>query len=678
MSMARRVTTRILRPSVVLLVVLAAAVGTTLVVSPTAETTDDADSSGAADDLVEPDAGVWYCSAERTEVPTEEPTVLFAGPSTEAETSTPTPTSGETSTPLPRGVTEGDASGASGPVRTSIVAARMPSGNQPASWTSRTIGAAGVDQLGEVFPGSTQTLATSARASLEVRWSQAPLTVHQLSRVDEDNGGALVRPCSPDVARSWLVPGISTATGVEGVLRITNPLGQDAAVAIEGLTPQGLENPLALQNLSVPAGATLLVDVNHFLPQLPDLALHVIARSGRVSVDGTLRSEPTVSGVAGRTAMTPVAEPATRWFVPWAVTTGRVDGRGDRPGESATAGPTATPSPEPTATGTATPGSTESPDADDILDVTVEGEAVPSSWLWLANPDPEQAATVTLSWLTRDGRQPADVLGTVEIEPSSLRRINVDELAPDVPGDVGVDVEVTNDVPIAVGRGVVVDDGDDAGRTGIGVVSGVQLADDQVTVTTLSGSDREQWLTVVNPYGEAAVVDLTAWNGTTSQSPSRLQDVEVPAGSTVSLEMTQWATGNDVFTVFVSAESGAVAASLRGLATTDRMDFAMSNGVPEGLWTNSSPSVAIASEEGMVNRFGTGLGMPVEAPTPTPTVTPAPTVTPTTPGPRPTATVPSPTRATTSPAGPTSTDGSTPAGTPTSPTGTEPEPTSGG
>ncbi len=622
-----------MRPSVIVASVVALALAVALLVSQPAATPADLvnPADPAAQVVIEAEAGAWYCPAE-------------------------------------------DEDAAEGETR--VVAVRPAVDTRPARFTTREIGDSGVTQIGEVFPAAGQQV-TGPESSLEVRWTDRPVTVSRLSTISAEPAGVLARPCDSRVGASWTLPGMTTAAGSTVTLRLTNPLSQEAAVAIEGLTPQGREAPIVLQNISVPPGSTVEVDVNEFLPQQPDLGMHVVARSGRIIVDAVLESEPTVSGVAGRSPLVATARTQTRWFLPWVATPSRVDGRGSGPvGDQATSstedGPTGTDSAtataepsdsaEPTeatteATAEPTDDATESPD--DILDVVVEGEAEPSSWVWLANPN-EEPATVELSWLTAAGRMPASILGTIEVGAGAVRRLVLDDVLPAVEGEVGLDVQVSNDVPIAVAGGSIAADGDSAERTGIAVMPAVPAADDVLSMTTVSLDDREQWLTLANPFGIRAVVDLGIWNGATSQSPEALRGLVLGPGETLSLDMGRWATGSGELTVFSMATEGSVVGSIRGLATTGPMSYSATAGVPLAIWTADGSLVGVVTAPDMVNRMGTEMGLPTEVATPAPTPAPvAPTdgddATTTTPSPDPSGD-PSSSPST----GPTSTDGASP------------------
>jgi hypothetical protein len=583
----------VLRPAGVIAAVVALATVLALLLAPEPATSPDEDDVAPpgedAQVVVDAQAGAWYCPAE----------VATAG---DDDTSR-------------------------------VVAVRPAVDGRPARFTTRLIGELGIVQLGEVFPGAGQLVTGGLEDALEVRWTDLPVTVSRVSAIAAEPAGVLARPCVSQVASSWTLPGMTTAAGATVSVRLTNPLAQEAAVAIRGLTPQGEEAPIVLQNISVPSGETVDVDLAEYLPQQPDLALDIQARSGRVVVDAVLESVPTVSGVQGRTPLVATSDRETRWFLPWVATVGQVDGRGSGPVDDEP-GATASPSPTATAEATATPEPTEeaTPAADasdaveDILDVVVEGEATPSSWIWLANPAEEDVANVQVSFLTSEGRIPATVLGTVEVSPGSVRRLVLDDVLPDVAGDVGVDVQVTNDVPIAVAGGVVVDDGSTAARTGIAVLDAVAFDDSVVSMTTLSAPDREQWVTLANPFGVRAVVDLRIWNGTTSQSPAELQGLLLEPGESRSIEMTPWASGDSEFTVFAVASEGSLTGMVRGLAPEGPLLFSATSGIPLAIWTADGSLVTVARQQGLVNRLGTDLGLPLEVPTPISTPEPLPDV----------------------------------------------------
>ena len=637
--------TDIFRPTIVIAVLVALATVLALVLAPEPASSPDATASAGEEDpgsagedaqvVVDAQAGAWYCPAEVANATDED--------------------------------------------RSRVVAVRPAVDGRPARFTTRLVGEVGVVQLGDVFPGAGQLVTGGAEDSLEVRWTDLPVTVSRVSAIAAEPAGVLARPCVSRVSSSWTLPGMTTAAGASVSVRLTNPLAQEAAVAIRGLTPQGEEAPIVLQNVSVPPGETVEVDLEEYLPQQPDLALDIRTRSGRVVVDAVLESVPTVSGVRGRSALVATSDLETRWFLPWVATIGQGDGRGSGPVEddavAASASPSeATEEPSPTATPEPTEAQTPAADAseavEDILDVVVEGDATPSSWLWLANPAEEETANIQVSFLTSRGRIPATVLGTIEVSPGSVRRLVLDDVLPDVAGDVGVDVQVTNDVPIAVTGGVIVDDGATAERTGIAVLEAVAFDDSIVSMTTLSAPDREQWVTLANPFGVRAVVDLRVWNGTTSQAPGELQGLVLEPGESRSIEMTPWATGDGEFTVFAVATEGSITGMVRGLAPEGPLLFSATSGIPLAIWTADGSLVTVTRQPGLVNRLGTDLGLPLEVPTPEPTTEPlpdgelTPPITPDEQSPAPTTTAsPTSPRPTDSPSTPATTT-TTPAGSP--------------
>lgn len=560
-----------LRTPLVLLVVIGLAVAAVMLVS---EPEDDVGPSATVDTGETADAGVWYC-------------------------------------PAPTGQ----------PVSSDVVAVSPPLDRRPARLDSRVVGGpvegAALDQ---VFPGAGVGLPAGSDASLEVRWVERPVAVSRITRYEEAPAGMTASNCIPFVSRDWYLPGVTTASGSTAQLHVTNPFSQDAAIAIEGLTPQGPETPIVLQNLPVDAGETLVVDLNEYLPQQPDLGIVLRARTGRVTVEATQQSVPTVNGVNGRSAVTTMPELDTEWYVPWVATGGRTDGGG--PG-LAPPDPAATPAATEEATGTEEP--TEQ-SVEDILDVEVEGEAEPSSWLWVTNPG-ETTAELELAFLTAEGRIDAEALGTIEVGPSTTRRLVLDDVLPDVAGDIGVEITSDNDVPFVASMGTIVAGGDGAERTGIAITRATALPDSLWSLTAPSDPGRHQWVTLTNVDTDPAVVDLALWTGASTRRPGDLQGIEVPGGATVTIDLTEHGTDSGELTVFGLARQGRVTMALRGLSPTGILDFAATTGVPYRIWEAIDVLGSVQREDGLVNRLGTDLGLPV-APSPTESPTPVPSPTP--------------------------------------------------
>lgn len=494
----------------------------------------------------------------------------------------------------------------------SIALAAPPGGERPSLFQANDF--RGDDQsveTGELFPGAGthRDLRDGSRA-VEVRWNDRPIVTSRVAQHEDDRPGPVAGPCPSSVATSWFVAGVTTAAGATADLHVGNPFSNEAAVAVDFFTSAGLESPLAVQNVPIPAGGTVTIDLAEVMPQREDLGVRVTARSGRVAVEGVQSSVPTINGVRGRSWVGATERPATTWHVPWVATAGD-DTAGFGADEES---------------GEATEEPTEVPTDPDEIDVVVEGEADPRSWVWVSNPS-DEAADLNLSFLTETGRVVPELVTPLRVEPASVVRVDLDPLLADleVTGDVGVQVVSTNEVPVVVGGGAVVATGGGVDRTGLAVLAGQRDTDTNWTVTGPAGPGRRQLLTLGNPTESTARVTVSAWTGVTSLRPADLQELVLSPGQTMTVDLSELELSGATFTAFVGVTQGGVTASLRSAADEGPLGLSAPSGVPSRIWVSSGIVTVVRRQEGMVNRYGTELGLEAAEPTasPTPGVPPA-------------------------------------------------------
>ncbi|MBY5164457.1 DUF5719 family protein, partial [Salsipaludibacter albus] len=490
----------------------------------------------------------------------------------------------------------------------SVVGAAPPTDDRPSQYVVNRLGAPDDEETaGEVFPGAgVEQLLDDPDTALEVRWSDRPVVVSRLVSHESDPAGVVAGPCSPSVGTTLFVPGITTAAGATARLDIANPFSTEAAVAIDFLTGAGPESPLAVQNVPVPAGETIHVDLAEVMPQREDLVVRITARAGRVAAVAEQQSVPTINGVRGRAMVTATSTADTSWSVPWAWRVGDDDaglgGQDEQPPE------TEEPTEEPT-------------DPEDI-EVVVEGEAQPGSWLWVANPS-EEVAELDLDLVTETGLVEPELVAPLDVDPGSVLRIDLEPLLGDLSGDVGAQVTATNDVPVVVAGGAVLATGGGADRTGLANLAAHRRPDTSWTLTGPAGSGRRQLLTIANPTEDEARVNVSAWTGVTSVRPADLQDLQVAPGHTLTVDLAERGLTGASATAFVTTVDGQVTASLRSAAVEGPLALSVVDGIPSRTWVSSGIATAVQREDGMVNRYGTDLGLDALMATESPTDAPA-------------------------------------------------------
>jgi hypothetical protein len=131
----------------------------------------------------------------------------------------------------------------------------------------------------------------------------------------KDSGLGSAR-CSKSAATRWYFAEGSSALGVEERLIIYNPFPDEAVVRVSLITPEGEETSAGLtEGQAVPAGESLIIELNEYVKQRRFLAASVVADRGRVvawralQLSGHHRMEG-VQFSLGATA------PSTQWYFP--------------------------------------------------------------------------------------------------------------------------------------------------------------------------------------------------------------------------------------------------------------------------------------------------------------------------------------------------------------------------
>jgi hypothetical protein len=418
-----------------------------------------------------------------------------------------------------------------------------------------------------VFPGAhSRTSIEGADASAtSVSWRRAPVAIEREWLLEGDDDlppGTIAGPCPSTVSDRWVVPGMITVGGSEALLRIANPFGIDATIAVGFVTPEGPEDPLALQNLSVPARGTLEVDVNEVLPERADLSAVVRVLSGRAIVEGYQLTQAEIGDIDGASLLAASPAPAESWTVPWVA-----DGSGD------------------------------------------------DAWLWVVNLG-DRPAPVELTLHTSDGGIPPEGLSEVTVAPGQVRRVDLRGTFPEGVGSAAITAR-SDGAPIHV-SGAVQRTADDTAGTGFAVQLGVPAPDTDWVVTGGAVEDeRRERLYVVNPGSELAELSVTLFDGSSATRPEALTGLTVGPGERQQLNLEDELGGASSWSAFVTATSGEVVVGRLGVGGyEDGLHMVTVPGTPAAAWGPATSGLLARAVPGTVRRLGTSLGVQPTSPFP--------------------------------------------------------------
>lgn len=429
--------------------------------------------------------------------------------------------------------------------------------------------------------GTTVTLPVAAEQlgqPVTVDWRGGPV-VAQYQLVDGDEVAAA--PCATSAAREWHLAGFDTSLGSVSVLHLFNPFGQDALVSLEFGTPEGRVELVIADELLVPHGTSIALNLAQFRPETPDLAVTVRTRAGRVVPQGQVDLGPPAENVEA------------------------VTGRALIPAATAVS-------------------------ADALVHQAVADD-VTSSWVTVYNPS-ERSAGVRMQVTTPLGDASA-LSSETTVPAGGTTRIDLGGLSA-LP-TFGVHLTSLNGVGITATRVAAVQDGD---RQGVAVALGAPEASEIWTLVGVSAPDGV--VTLYNPADEPTTATLGAvgagdldW-GAVTVPPNGL--VELPVGD-VELGGPVLVTAESpiVAGVVNLAEGEATeywtAGGVRlreliggGMALPAQRDPALTTQPAVSATATPTPEAAV---DGDVGEGGLGDAEDVE-PTPTPTATPTPEITP--------------------------------------------------
>lgn len=488
---------------------------------------------------------------------------------------------------------------------TTLSAAAPTSSSDPAEVEVATLedGERQVIATNPVFPGSARVTSPTPEdeggtLGAAVRWWDNPVVVSRAwdRESAESVSGTISGPCASAPSSTWYVPGISTAEGGTARLHLLNPFTVDASVTVTFTTPTSREEPILLQNVSVPAQSVEVVELNEFVPRQADLGVTVRTRSGRVVVEGVQELDAAIGGVEARALAPATPTLSETWVLPWSL--------GDPVAE-------ADDTEEPDGVEPAPPAEGEEPTSEGdtpVVSTSSPGNGT-ASWLWVSNPGEDDAA-VTLTLHTSEGPVVPDV-GELMVEGGRVLRIDLRGLLPPGVATAGATLRSENGVPVAASVSTLMEpEVGDPDETGYTSQRGWPRGAEQWVVPGEAPGDRQQVLHLVNAGGDDAVVDVALWNGTRLHEPSALQDVPVPAGHLVELDVTEVVAGAEQFVAYVTASEGEVVAGRHSVATEGGPDGWIAHvGVPARLWAGGETVPAVGHDPILIEQLGTAGGL---------------------------------------------------------------------
>ncbi len=355
----------------------------------------------------------------------------------------------------------------------------------------------------ELLPGSVVPIEIDGAGPLptRVRWRDAPVAVERSwSTGGRLPPGLVAGPCAAVVSERAVIPGLTTLGGAEARVRLANPFPGDASVRIGFLAPEGPEDPLVLENISVPAFETREVVINEHLPERADLAAIVDVRAGRVAVEGVQAHRAAIGGIDAVSLLAASTSPSEQWTLPWLG-----NGPADR------------------------------------------------SWLWITNLG-SRDALVELALATGDGGLVPDGLGELTVEAGSQLRVDLRGTIPEDRDRVSLVVRSPG-APVHVSAGIE-RRADRPADTAMAVQLGIPEPDALWVVTGGPSAERDERLRLVNPGSEPAVVDVAVFADGRLQTPAEFAGLEVGPGAAAEVRLSEVLGEVDAWAAFVIASEG--------------------------------------------------------------------------------------------------------------------------
>ena len=138
------------------------------------------------------------------------------------------------------------------------------------------------------------------------------------------NGDLATEPCARGAASDWYFADGTTLKGAQQYLVLFDPFGDDAIVDVSLVTDDGVQEPDALQAISVPRRSRVTIPMSDLVPRQRSVAVHVHARTGRVVAERTQIFDGTASD--GEVVRQGIAvslgalSPRREWYFPYGTT----------------------------------------------------------------------------------------------------------------------------------------------------------------------------------------------------------------------------------------------------------------------------------------------------------------------------------------------------------------------
>ncbi len=118
-------------------------------------------------------------------------------------------------------------------------------------------------------------------------------------------------PCPEPTAQWWFVGAGAAAVTDDTAIILNNPRAGVAVVDVDVFGPSGLVTSPGLHGLTLPAGATQILDLAKYAPTPGTVSVRVVAQRGLVSVAAADRYSPGLLGKQVREWLPPQSAPAT-------------------------------------------------------------------------------------------------------------------------------------------------------------------------------------------------------------------------------------------------------------------------------------------------------------------------------------------------------------------------------
>jgi hypothetical protein len=392
-------------------------------------------------------------------------------------------------------------------------------------------------------------------------WADHPLTAWQEWRSPggpgEPRGVAASRCLATDPAVQTVI-GLRTDGGNEALLRLANPFVADATFAVRFVTAEGPVDPVALRNVSVPAGTRVTVRLNDHVPEESDVAAIVSVGAGRLAVEGLQRSIAALGDVEGISVIPPVTVRSIAWTIPWLQV---------------------------------------GPD--------VEGS------VWILNPEP-RTVEVQLTLHTAQGETVPDGVDSVDVRAGALVRIDAADLAPEGRRTLGVTLRSeTTAIAVAAGARFLDDDPRSTGLVGFAAATG---PDPVWSVAGTSEPGRETVLHVVNLGGTVAAprVDVTTLASASGEGSDAgasrtvtLEPPPIPPGAVARIILPL--DGVAAWAAVVSGGPGLVVS--RTTFGQGRLEPVVTDATPSSAWTTPGRALGGRPLDGWVAGLGTATDL---------------------------------------------------------------------